>query len=136
MSKTSIIETPKDSPHFYVFPEGLLRLSHLTEGSPPVSETDSTSRTDCNYYYDSEKPGRRHSDDSFDQLKLLIDRNRQMHRLAGAHCRSKYRILLFLPSVIITAVSGLLAFLIATIDKGATNEEAREERLAILVGCL
>ena len=49
--------------------------------------------------------------DPLKNLLLNIDRQRQMHRLAATYFKSRQFLLLFLPSIAITMVSGILAFL-------------------------
>jgi hypothetical protein len=68
---------------------------------------------------------------SLNKLQIELDTNRQMHRLAGKYFACQHFWLLFLPSIAITMVSGILSF-----SSDNPSFASFESYFALSVGCL
>ena len=92
----------------------VVSFGHGLRVSVPTTTFDrnTTATTDENTPLN--QPKRLHPQGQFNRLTRLqldLDTNRQMHRLAGIFFDQQHFWLLFLPSISITTVSGILAFL-------------------------
>jgi hypothetical protein len=109
-------------------------LGHGLRVSLPKEMFDSNTMDGIDENTPLQPPTQFSSNDDLNSLTMLemgLDSSRQMHRLAGKHFASQHFWLLFLPSISITMVSGILAFLSDTPAFASWNSY-----FSLIVGCL